>query len=497
MATPSADTKGKTPVDALPSLPTKQGILTPGILYGSPIPTFVIDTNHRIIGWNKALEQLSGISAASVMGTRQQWRAFYAEKRPCMADLLVAEAFEGIERWYSGKYRKSQLIDEAYEAVDFFPALGREGRWLRFTAAAVRNADGTLAGAVETLEDITERRNAEEERIESERKLQTLIRRFPIPAFMINQNHEVIHWNRALEELSGIKEQSMLGTNRHWQAFYKAERPCLADIIVDQTPRVVERWYGPKAGKSPLIDEAYEAIDFFPDLGDAGRWLHFTAAAVRNSQGEMIGAITTLENITERKDAEQALRKAHDELEVRVQERTRALTESSRALRAEVIERRITEEKLGKREEELKIKSANLEEMNTALKVLLKQRDEDKRELEEKILANVREVLLPYIEKLKKTNLDEDQRTTMEVVETHLNDIISPFIRSLTDKYLNMTSREVQVATLVKAGKTTKEIAQLLHTSTAAVDFHRNNLRIKLGLKNKKTGLRIHLLSNL
>lgn len=496
MATQSTDTNGKTRA-ALPSVPAKQGSLTQGVLYGSPIPTFVIDTNHRIICWNRALEQLSGISAESVMGTRQQWRAFYAAKRPCMADLLVAEALEGIERWYSRKYHKSTLVDEAYEAIDFFPALGKNGRWLRFTAAAIRDDGGILIGAVETLEDITERRNAEEERIESERQLQTLIRRFPIPSFMINHHHEVTHWNRALEELSGIREQEILGTHRHWQAFYKKERPCLADILIDQTPDVIDRWYGAKAGQSPLIDEAYEAVDFFPDLGDSGRWLHFTAAAVRNSQGVLIGAITTLENITERKKAEQELQRAHDGLEIRVQERTRALTESARALKAEVVERRSTEEKLSKREEELRIKSNHLEEVNTALKVLLKQREEDKRELEEKILANVRGILLPYIEKLGKTKLDDGQRATLDVIETNLNDIISPFIRSLTDKYLNMTPREVQVATLVKDGKTTKEIAELLHTSTAAIDFHRNNLRIKLGLQNKKTGLRIHLMSYL
>jgi DNA-binding CsgD family transcriptional regulator len=117
--------------------------------------------------------------------------------------------------------------------------------------------------------------------------------------------------------------------------------------------------------------------------------------------------------------------------------------------------------------------------------------------LEEKILANVKGILLPYLEKLKRTKLDECQLSTVNVIETNLNDIISPFIRSLTSKYLNMTPREVQVATLVKEGKTSKEIAELLHTSTSTIDFHRNKLRIKLGLKNKKAGLRIHLMSYL
>jgi DNA-binding CsgD family transcriptional regulator len=135
--------------------------------------------------------------------------------------------------------------------------------------------------------------------------------------------------------------------------------------------------------------------------------------------------------------------------------------------------------------------------MNTALKVLLRQREGDKRDLEEKILANAKEILLPYLENLKRTKLDESQSATVHVIETSLNDIISPFIHSLTTKYLNMTPREVQVAMLVKEGKTTKEIAEMLHVSTGAIDFHRNNLRVKLGLKNQKTGLRIHLMSYL
>jgi len=467
------------------------------LIQGSPIPTFVIDSDHRVIYWNRALEELSGIQAGDVIGTRQQWRAFYTSKRPCMADLLVAEAFDGIERWYTGKYSKSRLVDEAYEATDFFPDLGPSGRWLRFTAAVLRDADGTLVGAVETLEDITERRSAEEALIESENKLKSVLQGFPISAFLIDRDHEVVHWNQALEELSGIPACDVIGTSDHWRAFYKKKRPCMADLLVDQALDKVSHWYTGKASRSALIEEAYEATDFFPDLGPSGRWLRFTAAAVRNSQGALIGAIETLEDITESKKAEQDLRKAHDSLEIRVRERTKELIESSRALKAEVVERRQTEQKLKKREMELKVKSDNLEDVNTALKVLLKQREEDKRELEEKILANVKEILLPYVEKLKRTKLDEHQLANLKVIETNLNDIISPFIRSLTTKYLDLTPREVQVATLVKEGKTTKEIAELLHSSTAAVDFHRNNIRVKLGLKNKKANLRTHLMSYL
>lgn len=132
------------------------------IIQGSPIPAFAIGKDHKIIHWNKALAKLSGIRAEKVIGTTQQWRAFYSEERPCMADLLVDQALAVMADWYSGKYVQSELIADAYEATDFFPALGERGKWLRFTAAAVRDAHGEIVGAVETLEDVTDRKQAEE-----------------------------------------------------------------------------------------------------------------------------------------------------------------------------------------------------------------------------------------------------------------------------------------------------------------------------------------------
>lgn len=134
-----------------------------GIIHGSPIPTFVIRKDHTIIYWNDALEKLSNIKAKDIMGTDQHWRAFYNAKRPCMADLIVDETLESVPNWYSGKYSKSSLLEKTYVATDFFPDLGENGRWLRFTASAIKDSMGNLYGAIETLEDITEQKFAEEE----------------------------------------------------------------------------------------------------------------------------------------------------------------------------------------------------------------------------------------------------------------------------------------------------------------------------------------------
>ncbi|NPU85623.1 MAG: PAS domain-containing protein [Syntrophaceae bacterium] len=132
------------------------------VIQGFSIPAFVIGKDHKVLYWNRALARLSKIPASEVIGTNQHWRAFYDKERPCMADLLVDSALAKVPKWYSGKYRKSDLIEESYEATDFFPVLGKKGRWLRFTAAAIRDSHGDLVGAVETLEDITEQKEAEE-----------------------------------------------------------------------------------------------------------------------------------------------------------------------------------------------------------------------------------------------------------------------------------------------------------------------------------------------
>ncbi len=147
------------------------------IIDGSPIPAFVLGRDRRIIYWNRALEELSKIEANAVIGTRQQWRAFYSHKRPCMADLLIAGEIEKIPHWYTGKYIKSKLLDEAYEATDFFPELGDRGKWLRFTAAIIRNAAGELVGAIETLEDITKRKRVEEALVAAREELERRVQK--------------------------------------------------------------------------------------------------------------------------------------------------------------------------------------------------------------------------------------------------------------------------------------------------------------------------------
>jgi PAS domain S-box-containing protein len=126
------------------------------ILDSTSIPTFVIDSHHRVTHWNPACENLTAINAADVLGTRKQWMAFYPKERPILADLIVNQASQThIYEYYQDKFRKSEVVAGAYEVVDFFPHLGDNGRWLFFTAAPLKDDDGAIIGSIETLQDIT------------------------------------------------------------------------------------------------------------------------------------------------------------------------------------------------------------------------------------------------------------------------------------------------------------------------------------------------------
>jgi len=161
----------------------------------------------------------------------------------------------------------------------------------------------------------------------------------------------------------------------------------------------------------------------------------------------------------------------------------------------DITERKLTEEKLRSREEELEAKTRELEEVNNALRVLLKRADEDKREFERRILSTVNALVAPSLEKLRQSASDVRQLAYLSILESNLSDIISPFAQRLSSQYLGFTPAELQVANFIKEGKNTKEMAELLRLSTRTIESHRQSIRNKLGLKNRKANLRTHLVA--
>lgn len=154
----------------------------------------------------------------------------------------------------------------------------------------------------------------------------------------------------------------------------------------------------------------------------------------------------------------------------------------------DITDRKATEQKLAAKEK-------HLEKMNEALKSMVDHRELEKKAIEESILTNLKRLVFPYLEKLNNSGLDIEPRTYVDILKSNLEDLISPFSNTVSAKYLDLTPTEIQVSDLIRQGKTSKEIASLLNVSTSAVSFHRNNIREKLGLLNKKTNLKTYLTS--
>jgi PAS domain S-box-containing protein len=325
--------------------------------------------------------------------------------------------------------------------------------------------------------ELAERKRTEAILRQSEQRYRLLLEASPDPIVVYDLAGMATYVNPAFEQAFGFTSDELLGKQID---FVPAEN-------WPETQKVIEKML---SGQKIQLFETKR-------LTKAGRVLdvQISSTLYLNRTGEPVGNIVTLRDISAQKKAEIELRKYHDHLEELVGERTAELAKINAQYEQEIEERKRAEEALRKREVELQAQSHHLEEVNTALKVLLKQREDDKKELGENVLSNVKELISPYLDRLKKSRLNTNQKTLINILESNLGNMISPFISTVSSKYFNLTPMEVRVANLVKEGKTNKEIAELLCISKNTILFHRYNIRSKLGLKNKKINLRSHLLS--
>ena len=160
-------------------------------------------------------------------------------------------------------------------------------RWQWWSDRAIFNEQGILTEYQSVGRDITEKKEIEDALQDSKDRLNAIVDGSPIPQFVIDQDHRVIYWNSALERYSRIPAAEIIGTSRHWRAFYPSERPCLADLLVEKDLDHIPQWYEGKYKQSGLIEGGFEVTDFFPHLGHSGIWLYFTAAPIRNSQAKL------------------------------------------------------------------------------------------------------------------------------------------------------------------------------------------------------------------
>lgn len=304
----------------------------------------------------------------------------------------------------------------------------------------VRDAKGSLTGILEIVTDVTERRKAEEAMRQSEQKYRELFENAYDIIYFLDFEGNFLSCNAAAAGTYGYEPEQMVGLN--------------ISHLMDREYLPVAREVMLKKMRGSDEPNPQEFLTYTRN-GEAV-WIEVNTRLVRE-KGVPVSIQGIARNITERKKMEEALKR---------------------------------------RERELEENSRNLEEANMALKVLLKHREEDRAELEEKVRYNIREFILPYIEKLKMTNVDSYQLNQLNILEANTNEIVSPYIRNLSLKHPDLTPREIQIINFIKEGHTTKEIAKLTNASSRTIDFHRNNIRKKLKLKNRKANLRSYLMSS-
>ncbi|MCP4337701.1 MAG: PAS domain S-box protein, partial [Desulfobulbaceae bacterium] len=325
--------------------------------------------------------------------------------------------------------------------------------------------------------ELAERKRTEIVLRESEMRYRTFLESSPDPIVVYDMKGIATYVNPAFEQTFSLSRNELLGKQID---FVPAES-------VAGTKAAIERMLsGQKIHlfETRRLTREGEVLD-----------VQLSSTLYSGADGQPLGNIVTLRDISDRKRDEEELDKYRSRLEELVTERTGELAQANLKLKQEIEERKRAEKALKKREKELEAQSHHLGEVNTALRVLLKQREEDKKELGEIVLRNVQELVQPYLERFIDGRLTTQQKTLAQILETNLNNIVSPFVGRLTSNLVHLTPAEIKVASLVKEGKTNKEIADVLLVSKNTILFHRHKIRDKLGLKNKKINLRSHLLT--
>ncbi len=410
---------------------------------------YCISTDGYFAFVNRAMIDRSGISPDKFYASH-----FLDIVHPAYRDLTA----QNFQRVMSGE--NGITYELGYNTAD------GETRIVEVHSKPIRSG-GKVVGLFGIARNITQRKQTEEALKTSELKYRSLMENASDAILLADTQGNIIEANRKAEELWGYAKEELL--QMHYTQLHplpEMERTIAAfqEIIEKNTDHLSGGFIQRKDGEIVPVDITCNVIEY------AGR---------KVVQG-------SFRDIFEH-------RQAQDILEKLVRERTAELSRNNEQLKLEVKERKRAEAAMKKKTNELKQHTDKLNELNTALRVLLKQREDDKNDLEEKVTSNVKELLLPYIEEMKNRKIDSKSKVSLSILETNLQNIISPFTQRLSSKYLGLTPREVQVADLIRQGKSTKEMARFIGISASAISIYRYHIREKLGLIEQKINLKTYL----
>jgi PAS domain S-box-containing protein len=398
-----------------------------------PDGTFVIDHEKKVIAWNRALEMVTGVKKEDMLGKGEYVYAvpFYGEPQPMAIDLVFRQDKNIGKRYDSFRREGNTVFGEAYLPLVY----GGKGGYFSGAAAPLFDEKGAIVGAIESIRDITGNRRIQKELEETKERYQKVVELSPSAIFIhVDGRFEFVN-PAFVHMIQAQNKEVLLGRN-----ILDFVHPDCRDAV-RKTLGDVERTRG-DIPERRIVRFDGQAIDI------VGRFFPF-------EYGGRNGMMVVTEDITLRKRVEEAL---------------------------------------SRRERELADKTRYLEEANAALKVVLRTMEEEKRVLQNTMLANISQFVSPHIEKLRSRTLSEEQKIHLDMIESNLNDVMSPLPQELSANY-RLTPMEIQVANMIKSGKTSKVIGRLLSISKGTVDGHRNNIRKKLGLQNRSISLQRHLLS--
>jgi PAS domain S-box-containing protein len=408
---------------------------------------FILDagTPPRIIDCNPAAEMVFGYRRQEVLGrTTEFLHTSEVGLQNFQKQLYPAITEQGFFRLYDFMMkRKDQTL---------FPS--------EHTVVPLNNKTGERIGWVSVIRDTTVRKRAEEALRKSEEQYKLLAENTADVIYRVRlEDEKYTYASPSVKRLLGYTSKeihSLRVIDVLTAESYERQRNEMQEALVSgrRDPAILELEAVHKNGRTVPIETH--------------------ANFILDEQGVPVEIQGVARDISDRKRAEEEVRKAQEELENQVEERTADLR---------------------KAKEELEAQRNKLEEMNIALGALMEKRRQEKAELEETVYFNIKQLISPYLEKLKKTSLDYMQATIAQILQSNLDEVVSPFSRRLTSKQLSLTPGEIKVAALVKKGRTSKEIAGLMDVSTRTIEAHRMNIRKKIGIKNKKNNLRTHLLS--